>query len=132
MITGRLTQDAKITTTRDNKQVVHFSVAENESYRKKGSTEITKLTTYFDCSYWISPKVATWLKKGVLVELRGRAGSEAYINNEGKAVSKLTINARDIRPLAFPAKGTANGVPVVPAAVAAGQTDADIADDLPF
>lgn len=34
-ITGRLTRDAEVRTTSQDKQVVNFSVATNDSYRNK-------------------------------------------------------------------------------------------------
>ena len=129
LISGRLIEDAKVTTTKDNKQVVNFRIADNESYKAKGSTEVTKVATYFNCSYWISPKVATWLKKGLTVELIGRVGINAYINTENKVVANLTFMVKDIKPLAFTAKGKTD-VPVAPPAEV--RTAADIADDLPF
>ncbi|MEG1026407.1 MAG: single-stranded DNA-binding protein, partial [Flavobacterium sp.] len=56
-IIGRLTRDAEVRTTSQDKQVVNFSVATNESYKNKQGEHIEQ-TTYFDCSYWISTKVA--------------------------------------------------------------------------
>ena len=56
-IIGRLTRDAEVRRTSQEKQVVNFSVATNDSYRNKQGERIEQ-TTYFDCSYWLSPKVA--------------------------------------------------------------------------
>jgi single-strand DNA-binding protein len=42
-ITARLTGDAKISTLKNDRQVVNFSVAINDSYKSKGSTEPTKI-----------------------------------------------------------------------------------------
>ena len=52
-ITGRLQEMRKYTTSQD-KQVVNFSVATNDSYRNKQGERIEQ-TAYFDCSYWITP-----------------------------------------------------------------------------
>lgn len=130
LITGRLVEDAKVTTTKDNRQVVNFRIADNESYKAKGSTEVTKVVTYFNCSFWITPKVATWLKKGMTVLLVGRAGINAYINMEGQVVANLTFMVKDIKPLTFAAKNSTD-VPEVqaPQEVHAG---AETSDDLPF
>ena len=62
-IIGRLTRDAEIHTTPQEKQVVNFSVAINDRYRNKQG-ECIEQTSYFDCSYWISPNVAKILIKG--------------------------------------------------------------------
>lgn len=67
-IIGRVTKDAQVRTLSDSKQVVNFSVATNESYRNKQGERVEQ-TTYFECAYWISPKVAGILTKGTLVEL---------------------------------------------------------------
>ena len=74
-ITGRLTRDAEVRTTSQDKQVVNFSVATNDSYRNKQGERIEQ-TTYFDCSYWKTPNVAKRLKKGTLVALWGRVSKE--------------------------------------------------------
>ncbi len=55
-IIGRLTKDAEVRTLSGNRQVVNFSIATNESYRSKEGERVEQ-TTYFDCAYWISPKV---------------------------------------------------------------------------
>lgn len=61
-ITGRLTKDAVVNQLKDERNVVNFSVAINDSYKPKGG-ERTKVTTYCNCSYWISEKVAEHLRK---------------------------------------------------------------------
>ncbi|KDN55712.1 single-stranded DNA-binding protein [Flavobacterium seoulense] len=62
-ITGRLTADASVHKVNENKEVVNFSIAINESYKPKGSTEIKEIVTYINCSYWLNSKTAQWLKK---------------------------------------------------------------------
>ncbi len=82
-ITGRLTRDAEVRTTSQDKQVVNFSVATNDSYRTKQGERVEQ-TTYFDCSYWITPNVAKLLTKGTLVELSGRVSTRAWTGNDGE------------------------------------------------
>ncbi len=53
-ITARLTGDAKLSTLKDERQVVNFNVAVNDSYKTKDG-ELKKVTTYFQCSYWTIP-----------------------------------------------------------------------------
>ncbi len=62
-ITARLTGDAKLSTLKDERQVVNFNVAVNDSYKTKDS-ELKKVTTYFHCSYWMNPGIAQYLTKG--------------------------------------------------------------------
>ena len=65
-IIGRVTKNAEINITKNEKQVVNFSVAINDSYKTKQG-EIKEETTYFNCSYWISPNVVKILTVGALV-----------------------------------------------------------------
>lgn len=133
-ITGRLTGQAKTKETKSGKKVTEFTVVLNDSYRPKGQDERVQLSTFFECSYWGSAKVAPYLKKGTIVTLNGRIGASGWVNKEGKAVATLTCTVFNINILASPIKQhTANqaekqteGVePQLP------QENADD-DDLPF
>ena len=95
-ITGRLTRDAEVRTTSQQKQVVNFSVAINDSYRNKQGERIEQ-TTYFDCSYWISPNVALLLTKGTLVELSGRVSTRAWTGNDGELRAGLNFHTSQIK-----------------------------------
>ena len=98
-ITGRLTRDAEVRTTSQDKQVVNFSVVINDSYRNKQGERIEQ-TTYFDCSYWISPNVAKLLTKGTLVELSGRVSTRAWVSKDGEAKAGLNFHTSNFKPLA--------------------------------
>ncbi|WP_281335981.1 single-stranded DNA-binding protein [Flavobacterium eburneipallidum] len=95
-IIGRLTRDAEVRTTSQEKQVVNFSVAINDGYRNKQGERIEQ-TTYFDCSYWISTKVAKILTKGTLVELTGRVSARAWTANNGELKANLNFLASTIK-----------------------------------
>ncbi|WP_348800108.1 single-stranded DNA-binding protein [Flavobacterium adhaerens] len=95
-ITGRLTRDAQVRTTAQEKQVVNFSVAVNDSYRNKQGERIEQ-TTYFDCSYWISPNVAKILTKGAIVELHGRVTAKAWTASNGEIKASLNFNTSQIK-----------------------------------
>ena len=75
-ITGRVTADAQVRNVSNSKTVVNFSVAINDSYKNKVGERIEQ-TTYFDCAYWLSPKVAQILTKGTVVELTGKVTARA-------------------------------------------------------
>ena len=51
-IVGRITKDAVVAQMKDERQVVNFSVALNDFYKKNG--EAVKLTTFINCSYWMN------------------------------------------------------------------------------
>lgn len=130
-IIGRITKNAEINTLTNSKQVVNFSIAINDNYKNKQGERIDQ-TTYYNCSYWISPNVAKILTKGTLVELTGRASSRAWIGKDGEIKSGLNFhtsniklygggekpNAEDDQPTAKPQKNEA--------------TNGDNDDDLPF
>ena len=96
-IIGRLTKDAEVRTTKSEKQVVNFSVAVNDSYKPKGASEATKVTTYFDCSYWANPGIAQYLTKGTLVELYGRVELNVYNDMKGEAKGSLRFHVNNIK-----------------------------------
>lgn len=95
-IIGRLTKDAEIHTTPQDKKVVNFSVAINDSYRNRQGERIEQ-TSYFDCSYWISPNVAKILIKGALVELTGRASTRAWTASNRELRSSSNFHTSTIK-----------------------------------
>jgi single-strand DNA-binding protein len=96
-IVGRLTADAKVSTLKDKRQVVNFSIAINDSYKPKDSEQPVKVTNYVNCSYWINPAIGEYLKKGSLVELSGRIGVNAWTNGEGEAKASLTFHVNNLK-----------------------------------
>lgn len=127
-ISGRITKDAVTAKVLNDREVVNFSIAINDSYRPKGSDELKKIITYIDCSYWMGSKMAQWLKKGTVVELFGRIGLNVYNNAEGKALGSLTFHTSNIKILVFPKTENTAEVP----ASQKKNTDQDTPDDLPF
>ncbi len=95
-IIGRITKDAVVITVKDNRKVVNFSVAINDSYKPKHGDRI-KLTTYLNCSYWISERIAEQLKKGALVEVTGRIFANAYSGADGAAKASLNCHVNNIK-----------------------------------
>lgn len=129
-ITARLTGDAIISTVKNDRQVVNFNVAINDSYKAKGSSEVTKLVTYAKCDYWVNPGIAQYLTKGSLVELQGRVGVNAYIGKDGTAKAALTFHVNSIK---LHGKSTSsNEVVSAPIMQAVTPALADGGDDLPF
>lgn len=129
-IIGRITADATISETKAGKKVVNFSIAINDTYKTKGSSEVTKVVTYVNCSYWLNPGVAPYLTKGTLVECAGRIGANAWTNKEGEVKASLTFNASRIK-----LHGGGNKVNVEVAApinTAPVAAMAETTEDLPF
>mgnify|MGYP001245947514 FL=1 len=128
-ITGRLTRNAEVRTLSNEKQVVNFSVAVNDSYRNKQGERVEQ-TTYFDCAYWITANVARLLTKGTLVELTGRVSTRAWVNKEGEAKAGLNFHTSQIK-----LHGGGNRAETVQATAQSesnGFTTEGTEDDLPF
>ncbi|OLY94230.1 single-strand DNA-binding protein [Cnuella takakiae] len=87
-IIGRTTKDAVVNTLSDGRKVVLFSVAVNDRYRHRVGDAV-KTSTYYDCSYWLSEKLAEHLKKGTLVKVSGRVYVSAYTSADGSPRASL-------------------------------------------
>ncbi|MFV5701711.1 single-stranded DNA-binding protein [Flavobacterium sp. XS2P12] len=130
-ITGRVTADAVVHKVNNNKEVVNFSIAINDSYKPKGSTEVIEVTTYINCSYWLNSKTAQWLKKAAIVQLSGRIGLNVYSNAEGKAMGSLTFHSNSLKILAFVKRTEQTENSGASQSAKLGEQP-ETADDLPF
>ena len=126
-ITGRITHDAIAKKLASGKQVINFSIAINDQYNAKDSTEVSQIVTYVNCSFWRNSTLADYLKKGTLVELFGRIGLNVYNNAEGKALGSLTFHVNNLKILVF-AKNNAS----IPSLTTSNSNSNKEADDLPF
>lgn len=97
VLIGRLTKDAVVTQLKDERQVVNFAIAINGSYKPKSSDKWVTVTTYVNCAYWLSPKVAERLKKGNLVEVTGRLAVSAYTTMQGEVRGTLNCHVDTIK-----------------------------------
>jgi single-strand DNA-binding protein len=95
-IIGRLTQDAQVRKVSNDKEVVNFSVATNDNYKNKQGERVEQ-TTYFECAYWLTTKVAQFLSKGTLVELSGRVSVRSWIGKDGEAHAGLNFHTSNIK-----------------------------------
>src|SRR5882672_391729 len=102
LVIGRITKDAVVKQLKDERQVVEFSIAVNDWYKPKGSEQGVKVTTYFNCSYWMNTRIAERLKKSALVELYGRISVNAYNDLEGNAKGSLNFHINNIKVLQTP------------------------------
>ncbi len=137
-ITGRLTRDAQVRTLPDSRQVVNFSVAINESYKNKKGDRVEQ-TTFLECAYWISPRVAEWLTKGTVVELTGRVSARAWTGSDGEPRAGLNFNTSNIKLHGGGQKsGTVHTAPEAHSAEPARQGESkkvivkEPEDDMPF
>lgn len=134
-ITGRLTADAVVRTVSEDRKVVGFSIAINDTFRSGG--EQKKITTFIDCSYWLNTGIAEYLKKGGWVQLYGRIGVNAYMSGNNEARASLTFHTSEIKLLGGTARSeelpnvVAKEVEMI-AAAQANSTFEGIDEDLPF
>jgi len=128
-LVGRITKDAVVNQLKDEKKVVNFSIAVNDYYKPKNG-EGVKITTYVNCSYWISTKIAERLTKGTLVEVAGRIYVNAYMGADGEAKASLNCHVNNIKIHTF-------GKPEIVSAQDEGTVNnskklEEVADDMPF
>jgi single-strand DNA-binding protein len=129
-LTGRLTGDA-VSSAVGDKNVLNFSVADNDSYKPKGALEYKKITTFFACSLWQSGKVQQVLRKGTIVTMQGRMGTKAYLTKKGEPASELTFHVNGFKVVAF-AKKEEEFTDVVANKKREFKKDEPEDDDLPF
>lgn len=122
-IIGRLTRDAEVKNLKDDRQVVEFSVAVNDFFKKKGDEKGTTVTNYYNCSFWLNAKVAERLRKGALVQLFGRLTVNPYIDLQGNAKASLNYHVNSFIVHQMPKTETVNTKPA---------EITEPVDDLPF
>ncbi len=129
ILVGRVTKDAQVKTTKSGKEVVNFSIAVNDNYRPKGSSETKQVVRYFNCAYWLAAGIARHLTKGSLVEVNGRIDLNTYTNMEGKTIASLAMHVSNIK-LHGSSKNGGRATAQVQAVAAVEHTEP--VDDLPF
>lgn len=134
-IVARIVSDAQVSETKSGKKVVNFPVAINDYYKPKNG-EGVQTTTYVRCSYWISEAIAPRLVKGVLVELYGRLGVEAYTNKSGDPVGVISFQVSRIKLHSNKSNGHAPSGSAASGQAPSDQTasvqSSNTDDDLPF
>ncbi|MGC4038336.1 MAG: single-stranded DNA-binding protein [Chitinophagaceae bacterium] len=124
-LTGRLTADATVNTTKNGRKVVHFTIAINDRYKTKDSDEWKNLTTYVNCSYWMREGIAKHLTKSLLVEVSGRISVSAWINPKGEAKGSLDFHVNNIKLHGKSRIITTKSIPT-------GTDNSEPTEDLPF
>jgi len=104
-ITGRLVADATVRTTSNDKEVTGFRVAINRGYTSDG--EQKEETTFVDCAYWRSAKIAPYLTKGLLVQLYGHMTAQPWVSRDGEPMASLNFHTNEITFLGASAKKSA-------------------------
>lgn len=127
-VIGTVTADATVKTLDSGKEVINFSIADNETYTPKGSTEPKTVTTFFNCSYWLGTGVAKVLRKGATVVINGRISARAYTSNTGDTGTALDLHANSIKVERYAPKGDGS----VQQPAKKGNKKDEPKEDLPF
>ncbi|MEZ2336373.1 single-stranded DNA-binding protein [Mucilaginibacter sp. RCC_168] len=101
-IIGRVVADAAVRTTKNDKKVTGFRVAINHRYTSNG--EQKEETTYVDCAYWRTAKIAPYLTKGLLVQLYGHMTAQPWVSRDGEPMASLNFYTNEITLLGASAK----------------------------
>lgn len=130
---GRLVSDASIYRLTDGRDVTNFTLAMNDRYTTKAG-EKKEVKTFIKCAYWVSPKIAEYLKKGIIITVYGRIGLDVYNNAAGEAQGSLTCHVNDIKLITAAAKAQTNGTPATTTSTSTGNNtpNPETKDDLPF
>jgi single-strand DNA-binding protein len=78
----------------ENATVINFSVVVNETYKDQNCLKQSK-TKWIDCEIWNRPKLHPYLKKGVLLFIKGNPEVSAYLpkdSTEPKVVQACRVD----------------------------------------
>ena len=101
-ITGRLVANATVRKAGSGKKVVGFNLAINRRYWSQG--EVREETTYVECAYWRTEKIAQYLTKGLLVQLYGHMSAQAWVSRDAEPMASLRFHVNEITLLGASAK----------------------------
>lgn len=126
-VIGHLGKDAVVNNV-NGKTVINFSVAHTEKFKDANGNQKEK-TTWVDCSSWTEKTaIAPYLKKGTQVFVEGTPESKAYLTQDNKAGSTLTVRVSNIQLLGNPTGERAESKKEYPATNIQESED----NDLPF
>lgn len=94
-LTGNLTKDPDLRTTRDGVSVCSFTIAVNRRRTAQaGQTE----ADYFHVTAWrqLGENCAKWLIKGKKVSVVGTVSASAYMGNDGQPHANLEVTADEV------------------------------------
>lgn len=96
-ISGNLTRDAELKSTKDGTHVLSFSVAVNDRVKNQQTGEWEDRPNYVDCTLWgeRGAKIAQYMTKGARVSVEGKLRYHAW-EQDGAKRSKLDVNVREV------------------------------------
>ena len=101
IIIGIAGDDASINATGTGAAVANFSLAVNESFKKKDSDKFETRTNWFRISAWgnKASSIAKNVKKGRLILVEGSVGLDQWTGEDGAEKANLAVRLEKIRYL---------------------------------
>ena len=94
-MTGNLTKDPELRTTRDGDSVCSFTIAVN---RRRTAQAGQPEADFFRVTAWrqLGENCAKWLIKGNKVSVVGTVSASAYMGNDGQPRANLEVTANEV------------------------------------
>lgn len=98
VLVGRMTRDAELRYTPQNKAVATFTLAVNRNFKNQNGE---RETDFINCILWNQPaeNLANWAKKGTLIGITGRIQTRNYENQQGQRVYVTEVMANNFQML---------------------------------
>ena len=105
-ITGNLTRDVDLRTTKTGTSIAEFCVAVNE--RVKQGDEWSDYANFITCTLWgkRAESLSPYLTKGQKVGIKGRLRYSSWENDDGKRQSTIKVMVEDVELLGAKKKET--------------------------
>lgn len=110
-VDGRLGKDWKVKSIPGGAELIEGSLAVNQDYKKKGSTEYTKRPAcWLGLKLWGAVRdLSHGLVKGDRVVVTGRIACDEWTDSEGRKRFDYSINVNDIQPFELPGREGGGG-----------------------
>ncbi|WP_164683496.1 single-stranded DNA-binding protein [Streptococcus hyointestinalis] len=98
VLVGRMTRDAELRYTPQNKAVATFTLAVNRNFKNQNGE---READFINCILWNQPaeNLANWAKKGMLIGVTGRIQTRNYENQQGQRVYVTEVIANNFQVL---------------------------------
>lgn len=98
VLVGRMTRDAELRYTPQNKAVATFTLAVNRNFKNQNGE---READFINCIIWNQPaeNLANWAKKGTLIGVTGRIQTRNYENQQGQRVYVTEVMANNFQML---------------------------------
>ena len=94
-LSGNIVRDGEKKFENNGKCVHHFTLAVNKSRKING--EWMKITSFLDCTYYASVKMADRIKKGQLASIAGEISQQRWKDkNTGQPRNRIVIECRQV------------------------------------